>query len=413
MSKRIDERLPKTIGEGVTPVVSPWGKTITYRDAAHYCQRYSNVVAASVMQAFRMLVPDYAERSQAMCTNAYNRLAYVYNMIPGYPEMNAEQLHMHPFMRGNFCGGLVGDAGDEDLLMCGRVNDFGTYRVEKELDVCYWDLVGTELCRSTTQSLQACADCAARVRPNGPHLEYHMVEAKGAGDRHCRIVAESREKYPMPPHEQWECFGPVGSEDQIKFTEEEDTITESMMFREDCDYRFSNGTNLEKDWRAAYPAVIQSNASSYILPTLEDYIRAGKLTQEQVLYAIHCVCEAAGKATFIDEFAKEGLRVWLGVPHSISPDDGRLMGGYLEMFLQCMQVDYQIEAFNAEECIYVIDPTNLTRSAMGSTKMMDAYLWFWYGMTKSLVNAQWSLWEEDSPEGKKRLKIAKKVDKFC
>ena len=83
MSKKIDERLPKTIGEGVTPVVSPWGKTITYRDAVHYCQRYSNVVAASVMQAFRMLVPDYAERSQAMCTNAYNRLAYVYNMIPG------------------------------------------------------------------------------------------------------------------------------------------------------------------------------------------------------------------------------------------------------------------------------------------------------------------------------------------
>ena len=132
-----------------------------------------------------------------------------------------------------------------------------------------------------------------------------------------------------------------------------------------------------------------------------------------MLYAIHCVCEAAGKATFIDEFAKEGLRVWLGVPHSISPDDGRLMGGYLEMFLQCMQCNYEIEAFNAEECIYVIDPTNLTRSAMGSTKMMDAYLWFWYGMTKSLVNAQWSLWEEDSPEGKKRLKIAKKVDKFC
>ena len=34
-------------------------------------------------------------------------------------------------------------------------------------------------------------------------------------------------------------------------------------------------------------------------------------------------------------------------------------------------------------------------------------------MTKSLVNAQWSLWEEDSPEVKLRLKIAKKVDKFC
>src|SRR5699024_8860973 len=213
-----------------------WDKMLSYHDAAHYVQRYTNVVSSAIMQAFRVLVPDYKERSQAMCINAYNRLSYVYQAIPGYTEMNADQLHMHPFMRGNFVGGLVGDAGGEDVLMCGRVNDFGTYRVEKELDVCYWDLVGTELCRSTTQSLQACADHAAKRRPDGPHLEYHMVEAKGAGDRHCRIVAECRKKFPMPPHEQWECFGPVGSEDQIKFTNEEDCVDESMMFREECDY---------------------------------------------------------------------------------------------------------------------------------------------------------------------------------
>lgn len=413
MSKKIDERLPKEIGTGLYPVKSPWDKMISYREAAHYCQRYTNVVAAGIMQAFRLLVPDYAERSQAMCTNAYNRLYYVNTMIPGYGDNNAEENHMHPFMRGNFVGGLVGDAGDEKLLMCGRVNDFGTYRVEKELDVCYWDIVGTELCRSTTQSLQACADCAARIRPDGPHLEYHMVEAKGAGDRHCRIVAECRKKYPMPEHEQWECFGPVATEDQIKFTKEEDTIDESMMFREDCDYLFSNGTNLENDWRSAYPFVTMSNAASYILPTLEDYIREGKLTNEQVIYAIHCVLEAAGKATFIDEFAKEGIRLWMGVPHSIGRDDGRVMGGYLEMFFQSMHFNYTIEAFNSEECIYVIDTKEMLMGYFGSTKMLDAYVWFWYGMTKSLVNAQWSLWEEDSPEGKLRIKIAKKVDKFC
>lgn len=123
--------------------------------------------------------------------------------------------------------------------------------------------------------------------------------------------------------------------------------------------------------------------------------------------------KATGKSTFIDDFAKEGLRIWLGVPHSISKDDGRLMGGYLEMFLQSMHFNYTIEAFNEEECIYVLDPKELNSCAFGSTKMADAYLWFWYGMTKSLVNPQWSLWEEDSPESKPRIKIAKKVDKFC
>ena len=140
MSKKVDPRIPKEVGTGLYPVKSPWDKMLSYHDAAHYVQRYTNVVSAAIMQAFRVLVPDYKERSQAMCINAYNRLSYVYQAIPGYTEMNADQLHMHPFMRGNFVGGLVGDAGDEDLLMCGRVNDFGTYRVEKELDVCYWDL---------------------------------------------------------------------------------------------------------------------------------------------------------------------------------------------------------------------------------------------------------------------------------
>ena len=56
MSKKIDARLPKEIGTGLYPVKSPWDKMISYREAAHYCQRYSNVVAAGIMQAFRMLV---------------------------------------------------------------------------------------------------------------------------------------------------------------------------------------------------------------------------------------------------------------------------------------------------------------------------------------------------------------------
>ena len=96
MSKKIDARLPKEVGTGLYPVKSPWDKMISYHDAAHYCQRYTNVVGAAVMQAFRMLVKDYEKRSQTLCTNAYNRLAYVYKMIPGYTDMNADELHMHP-----------------------------------------------------------------------------------------------------------------------------------------------------------------------------------------------------------------------------------------------------------------------------------------------------------------------------
>ena len=36
-------------------------------------------------------------------------------------------------------------------------------------------------------------------------------------------------------------------------------------------------------------------------------------------------------------------------------------------------------------------------------------------MTKTLVNTQWSLWEikEDTPADKLRIKIGRKIDKFC
>lgn len=415
MSKVIEQRLPRTVGENVLPmhagVKSPWEKVISYHDAAHYCQRYNAVLSAAVLQAYRILVPDYVERSAALCKNAYGRLKSVYDYVPGYTDSVRDDLNMHPFMRGNFVGGLIGDQGDEGLLMCGRVNDFGTYRAEKELDVCYWDIVGSELCRSTTQSLQACADSAAKASKKGPYLEYHMVEAKGCGDRHCRIVAECREKFPMPEHEQWECFGPVATADQIKFTKEEDCVSESMIFREEADYTFSNGTNKESDWSAAYPIVTMAHGFSYILPTLADHIRDGRLTEEQVLHALRCVCEAAGKSTFIDNFSKDGLRDYLGVPHSISEDDGRLAGAYIELFLQCMRTPYTIEAFNKDECIYDIDAGVL---AINNTfGLVDSYKWFWYGITKCLVNAQWFLLEEDSAEGRLRIKIAKKIDKFC
>ena len=413
MSKKIDNSLPRNIGEGALPshaaVKSPWEKLVSYHDAAHYCQRYAAVVGAAVMQAFRILVPDYVERSKLLCRNAYNRLDYVQRVM-GYAAPSMEELFVHPFMCGQFTGALTGDAGDDALLMCGRVNDFGTYRAEKELDVCYWDIIGSELCRSTTQSLQACADAFALNRHKGPTMEYHMVEAKGCGDLHCRIVAESREKYPMPEHEQWECFGPVATADQIKFTTEDYLLQESQVLRDECDNRFINGTCCERPSTSLYPMVTMSNGSTYILPAIDELVSTGQVEDSFANHVLKCVCEAAGKAAFGETFAKEGLRQWVGAPHDV--DDGRLMGAYLEMFLQCMRYPYEVEAFNRDEVIYVID-----RKALASNmpRILVAYLSLWYGMTKTLVNAQWSLWEEAEgvPEDKLRIKIAKKIDKFC
>jgi hypothetical protein len=413
MSKKIDERLPGNSGEGALPgyaaIKSPWEKLICYRDAMHYASRYRSVVSAAAMQALRIVLPDYAARAKLLCEDAYARLlATTRRGVDSF----IDEVNIHPFFRGNFGGALIGDKGDDRLLMCGRVNDFGSYRAEKELDVCDWDVVGSELCRATTASLQANSDGVAEALRPGPKLEFHMVEARGCGDRHCRIVAESRDKYPMPAHEIWECFGPVGSADQIKFTPEEECVKESMIFREESNNAFINGTNVELDSSSAVMVTYACAATVYILPTAKYAIEKGLVDEKFFDHVLRCVCEAAGKAAFGEVYTKEALRQWLGVPKEIGDDDGRVMGGHIEMYLQSVRVPYEIEAFNKDEIVYVINRNAL---ATGAPKFVDAQVAYWYGMTKTLVNAQWSLWEEagDAPADKLRVKIAKKIDKFC
>lgn len=120
--------------------------------------------------------------------------------------------------------------------------------------------------------------------------------------------------------------------------------------------------------------------------------------------------EASGKAMFCEHYAIKGARDWMGVPNEIGAD-GRLAGGLIEMLLQSIFCDYQVEAFNKDEVILVINRAGLT--IQGCQRIPQCHVDFWYGMVKTLVNAQWSLWEEDSPAGKLRIKIAKKIDKFC
>jgi hypothetical protein len=354
------------------------------------------------MQAFRIALPDYMKRTDLLCDVSVDSCTA--QMAPA-----CEMVHAHPFFKGGFIGGLAADL-EEFALLPGRVNDFGTYRIEKELDVCGWDITGSELCRATIYGMeQGCKACAAQYRP-GPELELHMVEAMGCGDRHCRVVGENREKYPMPKApERWDHFGPIATADQIKFTPDEECYKDPKMFREECDYRYANGTNAEFDhadlpYHASFPAV------GWIIPAALLAIEKGMMKEADFDNALKCVCEAAGKAAFGEFFAKEGLRGWLGVPREIGDDDGRVLGGYIEMHMQAKGAAYEVEAFNRNEVIYVADRKTLSS---GQPKYLDALLRYWYGISKTLINTQWALWEEDSPEGRVRIKIAKKIDKWC
>ena len=408
MSKKVNERIPADSGDGAgfkkyNAVQSPWNKLYSYQEALHYASRFESVLSAAVAQAYRIIIPDYATRAQEMCEDAHTRLYYSGTMYPA-----DESFGIHPFMCGMYPGALIGDKGDDALLMCGRCQDFGTYRAEKELDVCDWDICCSELCRATTMSLCGQAEATATRHRPGKSMDYMMVEAKGCGDRHCRIIAESREKYPAPEHALWESFGPAVSDDYKKFTEEEDCVDESMMFREETNYHFVNGTNEESD-SSNQMINLSTAASLYLIPAIDNAVRKGYTTRESADWILKCVLEAAGKAMFGERYAIRACREWLGVPNSIG-EDGRILGGLIEVLLQSLLANYEVEAFNENEVILVIDRGGL---AIGATQILnEAHLWMWHGMVKTLVNAQWSVWEEDSPAGKMRVKIAKKIDKF-
>lgn len=409
-NKNDDARRPKEVGLGALPdhpaVKTPWEKLVSFYDAYHYACRHNAAIAAGFMEAMRIIIPDYETRCKRLCEASHRNIQRIFKSP--YGKIHADNHNIHPFMKGGYLASLFGDSGDERLLMCGRVNDFGTYRCEKELDTCDWDILGSEVCRVSTYVLQGIGECYE----GGPSMEYSMVEAKGCGDLRCRIVAESREKYPMPERACWDNFGPIATADQIKLTPEENMFSEPEQLRSECGYKYRNGLCAENDAATLYKTGGATNTTGidYANALLDEMVAAKEITQDEIDHILSCVFDYAGKMMFADFFAAKGLRDWLGTPGDVK--DGRLLGGYIEVILQIILTDYTVQAFNKDEVIFDINQAALERRY---PRLTTAYLAIWYGMSKTLIGSQWSLWREteDVPEGILRIKIAKKIDKFC
>ena len=80
MSKKLDPRIPKDSGSksltNYAALCSPWNHLVGYQEAMHWLSRYNASFSAACMQAYRILMPDYRERAQAMCEAAYQKLYY-------------------------------------------------------------------------------------------------------------------------------------------------------------------------------------------------------------------------------------------------------------------------------------------------------------------------------------------------
>ncbi|MBN1315571.1 MAG: hypothetical protein JXA42_08885 [Anaerolineales bacterium] len=408
--KEKNKRLPIENELGLLPahpaVKTPWNKLISFHDAQHYACRHMAGVAATFMQVLRIIMPDYKERTKALIDINSARLRNTF-LYPGVREHFRDRQNVPPFVQGTMISALAGDQGDEALLMTGRVNDFGTYRFEKELDTCPWDIVGSDFCRTTVAYFQALGNTFGE-----PGMEFKMVEAKGCGDLHCRIVAENREKYPMPPQDDpTETFGPIATADQIKFTPEEKCYKEPQHFRPESGGIYRNGYCAE--WTAV-EQYAQSMSQHLGSKDVIDVLVAMEPDQKKVEHVTRCVFEAAGKMACSEFAAIKGIRDWLGVPGDLN--DGRVLGGLIEVVLQAMLVDYSVLAFDEEKVVLEIDQKSLEKNMGADLSLLTtAYVAMWYGMSKTLIGAMWSLWRETDgvPEGTLRIKIARKIDKYC
>jgi hypothetical protein len=413
MKNSVDPRIPREVGAGALPehpaIKTPWDKLLSFRDTYHYACRHNAAMAACFFEVMRIVIPDYATRCKRLCEASYRMLNGAFKGPFG--KMHKENNNIHPFMQGGYFTALYGDAGDDRICLSGRVNDFGTYRCEKELDTCDLDILGSEVCRiSTYGGLAGIADAYGE-----PKIDYLMVEAKGCGDLHCRVVAENRDKYPLPEHSCWECFGPAVTTDQIKFTPEEKMFPEVEQFRAETNYKYRNGLNCEYTAAEMFLQGGNSNitGTDYCCALLKEMVDAKEISWKEVENIIMNVFEAAGKMMFVEFFAVKGIRDWLGVPDDVK--DGRVLGGYIELILQSVSAGYKVLSFNSEEVVYDIAFAGLERRTALKPALTTAYLAMWYGMSKTLIGSQWSLWRETEgvPEDTVRVKIAKKIDKFC
>jgi hypothetical protein len=428
MSKTIDTRLPNDIGKGQLPdhaaLKTPWEKLVSLYDAMVFVARHRAGVGAVFTEVLRHFIPDYATRADRMADCADKFFVSVFAPEPegmNLAKAQAEMMNVHPFMRGCFPTAMSGDNGDESLFMPGRVNDFGSFRFEKELDACPWDILGSEICHTSpwagTEQLGESWKKFSRGR--GPDLRVTMVEALGCGDPHCRMIGENYEKYPMPPRAKWDNFGPLAAPELVKYTPEEENLgyRDLQIFREDCGFKYRTGTCAEYNAAGEGGGMggYEMSSSSglgcdYITYVLDDMIAKGELTRDEVSALFELMFRGVGKMMFLDAYAVKGVRDWLGVPNDIN--DGRVLGAYIEIYLQARKNQYDIIAFNKDEVIYDIE---VTRFEYGNQFMKDAYIPMWYGMSKTLISSAWSVWEvtEDVPEGKFRIKISKLIDKFC
>ena len=384
-------------------VETVWGKLIPEKEAYDYAVRQIASFCANLFQVMRILEPDFEKRTSAICD-----ISYMMNMAAcsdEYLKDFFDEWNIPEFCKKDaWLGGIFGDSGDEYENMAGRVVQFTHDRVEKELDTCPWDIVGAELCNMTTAMFTANFDLAN----NGENIvALNMCEARGCGDCHCRVVAERRDKYGLEKQSWMDHMQqPV---DPVHNTPRERMVREGQIHRNDC---YSQAFGEEKSFEWAYRWCMEKGwvwCVAFPLIAIRDMAES----DEEFERIFKIVFSTAGKNAFIEPFAIEGLRSWLGVPREIGNNDPRLMGGYIKNVLDCQLVPCELERFTNDEVVIKVDTETFNgRFPMAPIDELTlGYETLWHNAVKTMVSAEWSCWFEGKDNEEMYIHVGRKIDK--
>lgn len=385
-----------------------WGKIIPEKESFLYAMRHIAAFSANVFQVMRILEPDYEARYKALCETGY-----VMNKMqdggdpPVYVKKFRDEWNVPELCEySSWIGGLAGDSGDEMQNMAGRVVQFNPDRVEKELDTCPWDIVGSEMCRMTTAMFTANFDCNASGFEAG-EIALDMCEARGCGDMHCRVVAERRSVYNRPPQEVWEHFGQPAGPNTVTPREKMFKYSQPLRngkywgpFGEIRTLEYSYHWTMEVGW--AWSIGFPLMAIRDMAPSDEELERIFKI-----------VFSTAGKAAFIEPTAIKGIREWLGVPNEIGDNDGRVMGSYIKAILDAQLLPNELVRFDEEETRIQVKAFDFqARTEMlPIPELITGYEALWHNMVKAMVTPEWSCWFEGKDDEVMTIVIARKIDK--
>ena len=397
--------------EEMKGIETVWGKIISEKEAYKLAVRQVAAFSANLFQVMRILEPDYNKRTEAICD-----IAYMMNAgVAGTPDMQKDYIDAFKdeWNIPEFCeqsawlGGLIGEYGDEYNNMAGRVVQFTRDRVEKELDTCPWDIVGSEMCNMTTAMFTANFDLNAASGTIDNEICLNMCEARGCGDMHCRVVAERKDVFNL------ETQGHLDHMQQpvmpVHPTPRERMVREGQVLRNG---KYTNVFGEEKTLEWCYRWVMENGwlwSVTFPLTAIRDMTD----TEEEFVRILKIVFSTAGKNAFIDPFVVEGMRSWLGVPREIGWNDGRLLGGYIKAMLDIQLVPNEVVQFDEEATkIQVTQEDFNGRFPMAPMEELTiGYEALWHNMAKTMVSPEWSCWIEGQDEEMMTIVVAKKVDK--